>query len=102
PAGLANTSQQAAAVQAAIWYFSDRYVLNTSDPLHNTVAAITAAVIAAGPLVQPPAPSLTITPAVQGGSVGSAVGPFVVTSTAATTVAATGGTMFSDAAGTVP
>ncbi len=102
PAGLANTSQQAAAVQAAIWFFSDRYVLNTSDPLHNTVAAITAAVIAAGPLVQPPAPSLTITPAVQGGSVGSAVGPFVVTSTAATTVAATGGTMFSDAAGTVP
>ena len=38
PAGLANTTEQAAAVQAAIWFFSDRYVLNTSDPLHDTVA----------------------------------------------------------------
>ncbi len=31
---------KAAAVQAAIWFFSDRYVLSTSDPLHNTVVAI--------------------------------------------------------------
>jgi hypothetical protein len=36
----ANTNQTAAAVQAAIWYFTDKYVLNTADPLHNTVAAI--------------------------------------------------------------
>ena len=27
-------------MQAAIWFFTDRYVLNTSDTLHNTVAAI--------------------------------------------------------------
>ena len=27
-------------MQAAIWFFSDRYVLNTSDALHNAVAAI--------------------------------------------------------------
>ena len=31
-------SQKAAAVQAAIWYFSDNYVLSTTDPLHDTVA----------------------------------------------------------------
>ena len=40
PAGLTDLNQKAAAVQAAIWYFTDRYVLNTSDPLHNAVAAI--------------------------------------------------------------
>ena len=27
-------------MQAAIWFFSDRYVLNTADPLHAAVAAI--------------------------------------------------------------
>jgi TQXA domain-containing protein len=45
PAKLANgttatPNQTAAAVQAAIWFFSDRYVLNTSDALHDTVVAI--------------------------------------------------------------
>ena len=38
PAALTDLNQKAAAVQAAIWFFSDRYVLNTSDPLHDTVA----------------------------------------------------------------
>ena len=49
---LADDNQKAAAVQAAIWYFSDNYVLNTADPLHATVAAIVNAVrtqAAAGP-----------------------------------------------------
>ena len=49
-------------MQAAIWFFSDRYVLNTSDPLHNTVVEIVNHVRSAGPLVQPPPPSLTLTP----------------------------------------
>ena len=40
PAALTDLNQKAAAVQAAIWFFSDRYVLNTSDPLHATVVAI--------------------------------------------------------------
>ena len=39
PAALTDLNQRAAAVQAAIWYFTDRYVLNTSDSLHSTVAA---------------------------------------------------------------
>ena len=64
---LANDNETAAAVQAAIWFFSDRYVLNTSDPLHDAVAAITAKIINEGPLVQPPPPSLTITPATVSG-----------------------------------
>ena len=40
PAALTDLNQKAAAVQAAIWFFSDRYVLSTSDPLHDAVAAI--------------------------------------------------------------
>ena len=40
PAALTDLNQKAAAVQAAIWFFSDKYVLNTSDPLHDTVAGI--------------------------------------------------------------
>ena len=48
PAALTDPNQKAAAVQAAIWFFSDRYVLNTSDPLHDVVSGIAAAVIAEG------------------------------------------------------
>ena len=104
PAGLANTTEQAAAVQAAIWFFSDRYVLNTSDPLHDTVAAIVAHIIAAGPVTAPAPPSLTITPTnASGPSTSAVVGPFTVTSGAGSaTVSVTGGNMFSDAAGTIP
>ena len=50
PASLTDVNQKAAAVQAAIWFFSDKYVLSTSSPLHDTVAGIVAQVIAAGPL----------------------------------------------------
>ena len=104
PAGLANTTEQAAAVQAAIWFFSDRYVLNTSDPLHDTVAAIVAHIISEGPATAPPAPSLAITPTnASGASTSAIVGPFTVTSgTGSATVTATGADMFSDAAGTAP
>ncbi len=104
PAGLANDTERAAAVQAAIWFFSDRYVLNTSDPLHDTVAAIVAHIISEGPATSPPAPSLTITPTdASGPSPSAIVGPFTVTSgTGSATVAATGADMFSDSAGTAP
>lgn len=102
PPGLANDNQRAAATQAAIWFFSDSYVLNTSDPLHDTVAAIATAVIASGPLDQPPPPSLTITPTTAGAPAGTAVGPFTVTSSAPATVAAVGASMSTDAAGTQP
>ena len=88
----------------AIWFFSDRYVLNTSDPLHATVAAIVAHIISEGPATAPPAPSLAITPThASGASTSAIVGPFTVTSgTGSATVTATGADMFSDAAGTAP
>jgi len=103
PASLTSAADKAAAVQAAIWYFSDRYVLSTSDPLHDAVAAIVAAVQAAGPLVQPPPPSLAIAPATLSGPAGSVLGPYTVTSSlAAATVTAIGADMFSDATATTP
>ena len=62
PAALTDLNQKAAAVQAAIWFFSDRYVLNTSDSLHDVVSGIAAAVIAKGPAAPPDPPSVNITP----------------------------------------
>jgi Domain of unknown function (DUF5979)/Thioester domain len=95
-----NANQTAAAVQAAIWFFSDKYVLNTADPLHNAVVAIVNAVRAAGPLVQPPPPSLTLTPATVSGP-RNVLGPFKVTTDhPPATVTAAGGTMYSNRAGT--
>ena len=60
PAALTDLNQKAAAVQAAIWFFSDRYVLSTSDPLRNAVVAIVDKVRSEGPLVsrhRPASPS---------------------------------------------
>ena len=104
PAGLTNLNQKAAAVQAAIWFFSDRYVLNTSDALRPTVVSIVDAVIAAGPAPPPQSPSVKITPATLSGT-DSVLGPFTVTATGpatSATVSALGADMFSDAAGTDP
>jgi Domain of unknown function (DUF5979)/Thioester domain len=99
----ASADQTAAAVQAAIWFFSDRYVLNTSDTLHDTVVAIVNKIRAEGPLVQPPPPSLTITPATASGP-RRVLGPFTVSTDApgGATVTATGADMFADRAGTKP
>jgi hypothetical protein len=71
PAALTDLNQKAAAVQAAIWFFSDRYVLNTTDPLYAAVVAIVNFVRAQEPLVQPPPPTLTITPTALSGPAGS-------------------------------
>jgi Domain of unknown function (DUF5979)/Thioester domain len=101
PVALTDLNQKAAAVQAAIWFFSDRYVLKTSDPLHNTVVEIVNHVRSQGPLVEPPPPSLTLTPPSRSGPAGSVLGPFTVTTDAPpATVTATGGTMYSNPAGT--
>jgi hypothetical protein len=117
PSGLTDLNQRAAAVQAAIWFFSDRFVLSTSDPLHSAVVDIVNRIRSEGPLVQPPPPTLTISPSHLSGPAGGVLGPFTVTTSTQgrarrrrrrlraaplATVTATGGNMFSDAAGTVP
>ncbi len=100
PSSLTDEYQRAAAVQAAIWFFSDRFVLDTSDPLYSHVAAIADHVISEGPLQTPPKPSLTITPSNLSGPTGSVLGPYRVESSATTTVTSIGANMFSDAAAT--
>ena len=90
-------------MQAAIWFFTDRYVLNTADPLHGEVVKIVDHIRDAGPVGEQPKPSLTITPSQVSGPAHKVLGPFTVTTNhPPATVTATGGSMFSDAAGTVP
>ena len=55
------------------------------------------AVINAGPIVEPPPPSLTITPASKTGGAGHTVGPFTVNASVDAAVSATGATMWKDA-----
>ncbi|MBV9582499.1 MAG: thioester domain-containing protein, partial [Chloroflexi bacterium] len=105
PASLTDLNQKAAAVQAAIWYFTDLYVLQPGDPLHDSVAAIVDHVRAEGPAPAPTPPTLTITPTTLSGPAGTPVGPFTVTTSnpAGATVSTTGGaSMFADANLTMP
>ena len=109
PAGLGDNNQRAAAVQSAVWYFSDRYVLNAGSAgsagrtLHDAVAAIVDHVLAAGPLIQPPPPSLTLSPSALSGPAGSVLGPFQLSTTAGSAVVgANGAQLYSDPAATVP
>ncbi len=114
PASLSSAYDKAGAVQAAIWFFSDSYVLSTTSPLRSTVVEIVNHIRAQGPLVEPPAPSLTLDPPQLSGPAGSVVGPFALATNNRVrghrrfrtapdaTVTATGGDMFSNAAGTVP
>jgi hypothetical protein len=100
PAALTDLDQKAAAVQAAIWFFSDRYALSTSSPLYNTVKGIVERIQREGPLLAPPPPSLRVTPRYRTGPAGSLLGPFRVrTDAGSATVTATGGIMFSDSGG---
>ena len=100
PAALTNLDQKAAAVQAAIWFFSDRYVLSTNDPVHDATVAIVNRILGEGALPAPTPPSLTITPAAIS-SPHKLVGPFTVTTDApeGATVYATGASMFTFVAG---
>jgi Domain of unknown function (DUF5979)/Thioester domain len=89
----ATPAQTAAAVQAAIWFFSDRYVLSTADPLHDTVVEIVNRIKSEGALPAPTPPSLDLTPSSLSHS--GVVGPFTVhTNQPSATVTATGGTMY--------
>jgi hypothetical protein len=102
PAGLGSDNERAAAVQASIWYFSDNYVLSTTDPLRPAVEAIVEDARTNGPLVQPPPPSLQIAPATATGPIGALLGPYTVTSPQAPAVVSSTASMFADAAGTTP
>ncbi len=103
PADAPSDYQRAAAVQAAIWFFTDRYVVSTSDRLYDEVVKIVDHIRLAGPVGEQPPPTLTITPSHVSGPAHKVLGPFTVTTNhPPATVTATGGSMFSDSAGTVP
>ncbi|WP_152223525.1 thioester domain-containing protein [Arthrobacter gandavensis] len=101
----ANDNIRAAAVQAAVWFFSDGYVLQDTDPIRPLTAQIVADVLAAGPLTEPPAPDVSITPPVASGPADGPTGPFTVAAGNEATLTVTvpeGFTLYTDAAGTVP
>jgi uncharacterized protein DUF5979/fibronectin-binding protein len=99
PASLTDVNQRAAAVQAAIWFFTDRYVVSTSDPLHAAVVAIVNDILQEGPVIEPNPPSVAIDPASRDGA--GVLGPFTVTTdNPPATVSATGADMFANAAAT--
>ena len=101
--GITDDATRAAAVQAAIWYFSDNYVVNASDPKFAAVQEIVNTVRTQPPIPAPTEPDLSIDPATNSGDAGTLVGPFTVTTEAdGATLTITGADAFSDAAGTVP
>lgn len=101
PSALTDLDQRSAAVQAAIWFFTDRYVLSTADPVRGAVAAIVADVLADGPVPEPEPPSVAIDPPSRSGS--GVLGPFAITTDRPPArVSATGADMFADAAATEP
>jgi len=104
PADLATEDARAAAVQAAIWYFTDGFVLDAGSPVRAATAGIIAAAQAAGPLPEPAPPAVSITPTEGSAPEGSLAGPFTVTTSAASVTLSvpTGYTMYGDAVGTTP
>ncbi|MCC9146871.1 MULTISPECIES: thioester domain-containing protein [unclassified Arthrobacter] len=100
-----TADEQAAAVQAAIWFFSDGFVLDAGDPIRDYTVPIIEEAIAAGPLPEPPAPAVAIDPPLAAGPVDGVTGPFTVTTgdgELLTVEVATGFTLYTDPAGTVP
>ena len=103
PAALTDVNQRAAAVQAAIWFFTDNYVLKDGNALRPTVVDIVNHIRDEGPLPAPSPASLTITPTTLSAPAGSTIGLFTVTSSSGSAkVTVTGGSMWSDASATTP
>ncbi|MFB6609510.1 thioester domain-containing protein [Agromyces sp. NPDC056379] len=79
PASLPTAVEKTAAVQAAIWFFTDRFILADASPLRAATSAIVADAIANAADTPPVLPELTVTPATGSlPSTGDLVGPFVV------------------------
>jgi hypothetical protein len=107
PAAGGDVDLRAAAVQSAIWYFTEKFVLDADDPAYPAARGIVAAVLAAGPVEAAEPPSLQVVPPPgsgpegPSGPVGTVLGPYQVTSSAPATISSAG-QLYADAAGTVP
>lgn len=81
PISALTPAQQVAAVQTAIWYFSDGFVLATgTDPtIRNATALVVQSALDSGGLPEPAVPTLTIDPATADiPTSGDLIGPFTV------------------------
>jgi hypothetical protein len=96
PAAAPTNNRRAAAVQAAIWFFTDRFVLASGDARFTLTAQIVDAALAAGAVAEPHA-SLSITgPTIA--APGAVAGPFLVHgAVASATLHVTHGALFADA-----
>src|SRR5438067_159172 len=92
--GSATTSNdQATAIQAAIWHYSDGFTLDPATK--QSVKDATDAIVAdaeANTVAQPPAPKLALLPNTLDGTAGNEIGPYTVTLVGAPTadISATG------------
>ncbi|WP_168945604.1 DUF5979 domain-containing protein [Cellulosimicrobium aquatile] len=101
PAAAPSANARAAAVQAAIWFFSDEYVLATTDPVRQYTAQIVADAIANGPSPEPTPPLLEVTPEnLAAPTTGDIVGPFTVEADGPATIRSFGAEVFTDPEGT--
>lgn len=106
PISALTQAQQVAAVQTAIWYFSDGFVLATgTDPIiRNATALVVQNALGSGGLPEPVLPTLAIDPATsQMPATGEVVGPFTVSGNITGTLdVSLGVDVFFDAAATQP
>ncbi|MEZ3159755.1 thioester domain-containing protein [Microbacterium sp. BWT-B31] len=98
----AGSPSDVPAVQAAIWFFSDGFILDDSNPvLRAKVAAIVQDVLDRGPAPEPTPPSIAIqAPGSTTMFADQAVGPFVPVANGDVTVTVVGGTMWTADGGT--
>ncbi len=97
-AGLTQ-NQAAAATQAAVWHFSDGS--NLENPNLPEVVAVYNYLTLSAVATSEPAPSLSILPATLSGPVGERIGPFTVTTSAASVALSATGGIITDAVGTL-
>ncbi|MBF8185042.1 Cys-Gln thioester bond-forming surface protein [Nonomuraea sp. K274] len=101
PAAAPTVAMRAAAVQAAIWFFSDDYVLAVDSPVRTYTAEIVADALANGPGTEPAEPELTVTPeSMAAPATGEIVGPFTVTADGPSAIHLEGVEVFTDPNGT--
>jgi hypothetical protein len=97
PAAASTDANRAAAVQAAIWFFSDNLILATNSPVRSYTEAIVADALANGPDSEPEEPELTVTPEQMAApATGEIVGPFTVTADGPSTIRSQGVEVFTD------
>lgn len=108
PAG-GTDAEKVRAVQGAIWYFTDQFVVSRFYPTERaavrTIVEAAQAALAGGSPPAPPLPTLEISPAdLEGALPGDLVGPFAVSGSVPSAVIdfPSGTQVFADAAGTMP